>query len=89
MKKLDWIDILLIILFLLAVYFILTRIFGNSASDLTIMFTLFGLLTTALYKLNREFGELSVKINNMDNNIKEGFNNIKKDIAQINKTKTI
>jgi len=66
-KKFSWIDIVLIILFLLAVYFISTRIFGHSASDLTISMTLFSLLGGLLYKLNREFGEFKVKtINSFD-----------------------
>jgi len=40
MKKFDFIDLIILILFLLAFYFILTRIFGHSATDISIGFTL-------------------------------------------------
>lgn len=65
---LTFLDILIVILFLLFVYFVLTRIFGHSATDLSIMMSLFSVLGTFLakgayevYKLNREFGEFKVK----------------------------
>ena len=66
-QKFGLIDVLLIVIFIAAVYFILTRIFGNSASDLTISVTLFTLIGGLLYKLNREFGEFKIKtINSFD-----------------------
>lgn len=77
-RKISWIDIVIIILFILAVYFILTRIFGHSASDLTISITLFSLLGGLLYKLNREFGEFKIKAINSFDNIKQDLNLIKK-----------
>ncbi len=65
---LTFLDVLIVILFLLLVYFFLTRIFGHSATDLSIMIGLFSLLVTlfakgayVLYKLNREFGEFKIK----------------------------
>ncbi|MGC9309574.1 MAG: hypothetical protein ACP5D2_02665 [Candidatus Nanoarchaeia archaeon] len=74
--KIRLIDIIIIILSLLLVYFILTRIFGNSASDLTIMVTLFLVFAGLLYRLNKEFGEFRIKsINSLDQ--------IKKDICLI------
>ena len=76
MKKFSWIDVLIIILFLLSVYLILTRIFGHSATDLAIGIALSSALGSLLYKLNREFGEFKIKTIN-------SFKNIKKDIAQI------
>lgn len=77
-KRIDLIDGLIIVLFILAVYFILTRIFGHSATDLTISVTLFTLLGGLLYKLNREFGEFRIKAIN-------SFENLKKDIETIKK----
>ena len=77
MRKLNWIDILIILLFLLAVYFILTRIFGHSASDLTITISLFTVLAMALYKLNREVGEIKIGMRNGFSRIKEDINSIK------------
>lgn len=61
MNKIKFIDFVIVVLFVLSVYFILTRIFGHSASDITITITLFGLLGSGLYKLNREFGEFKIK----------------------------
>lgn len=58
---LTFLDILIVILFLLSVYFVLTRIFGHSATDLTITLTFIGALGTLLYRLNREFGEFKMK----------------------------
>lgn len=77
-KKINWIDIVLVILFILAVYFILTRIFGHSASDLAISVTLFSFLAGALYKLNREFGEFRIRTINGFDKLKEDTNLIKK-----------
>jgi hypothetical protein len=49
-------------------YFILTRIFGHSATDATIIVSLFSILSaflikinTSLYKLNRELGEFAIE----------------------------
>ena len=59
--KFRFLDLVIIVLFLLAVYFILTRIFGHSATDFTIMVTLFTILGGLLYNLNRELGEFKVR----------------------------
>lgn len=77
-KKINWVDILIIILFILAVYFILTRIFRHSASDLAISVTLFTLLAAALYRLNREVGELKIRTINSFDKLREDINSIKK-----------
>ena len=76
-KRISWIDIAIVILFILAVYFILTRIFGHSATDITISVTLFTLVGGLLYKLNREFGEFKMITMNSFNNLKEDINEIK------------
>jgi hypothetical protein len=78
MTKIKLIDIIIIILFILAVYFILRRIFGHSATDISISVTLFMLLGTLLYKLNREFGEFKVKSVYTFEKMKEDLNLIKK-----------
>ena len=77
-KKIRWIDIIIIILFILAVYFILTRIFGHSASDLAISITLFTLLAAGMYKLNREIGEFKIRTINSFEKFKDDINLIKK-----------
>ncbi len=83
MRRFSWFDVLIIILFLLSVYFILTRIFGESASDLTIivsLFSFFGSLFVrtiyVIYNLNREVGEF--KVNSMSS-----FNRIKNDMGSL------
>lgn len=77
MKKISWIDIAIVILFILAVYFILTRIFGHSATDITISVTLFTLVGGLLYKLNMEFGEFRIRTMNNFDNLKDDINGIK------------
>ncbi len=81
MAKISLIDILIIILFILTIYFILTRIFGHSASDLTISISLFTLLGSLLYKINREIGELKIKTINSFERLREDLNEIKKKIS--------
>ena len=76
-QKINWIDLLIVGLFLLTVYFILTRIFGHSASDLTISVSLFTFLGSLLYKLNREVGELKVNTVNAFGRLKEDISFIK------------
>ena len=76
-KKIDLIDIIIIILSILSIYFILTRIFGHSATDTTISVTLFTLLGGLLYKLNRELGEFKIRTMNSFNNLKEDISEIK------------
>jgi hypothetical protein len=70
--KFEWIDALIIALFLLSVYLILTRLFGHSATDLQIIFSVFSIYTSALfyifnflYKMNRELGEIKTEIRNL------------------------
>jgi len=84
-KKLSIADILIILLFLLAAYLILTRLFGHSATDIQITITLFtflgGLLYKlwgSLYKLNREFGEFRIRTSNAFRNIADDIKKIKK-----------
>lgn len=73
-------DVTILILFFMAVYFILTRIFGHSATDLTITVTLFCLLGSMLYKLNREVGEFKL-------NVVHSFEKIGEDLKEIKKRK--
>ncbi len=82
--KINLIDILIVILFILSVYFILTRIFGHSASDLTISVTLFIFLGSLIFKLmyiifdiDKELSEFRVRTIYSFNNIKENMNLIK------------
>lgn len=86
--KLRWINILLVLLFLLLIYLISTRLFGHSATDLTINITLFTFLGGLIYylntnimnhvvKLNREFGEFKVKTINTFERLKDDTKEIK------------
>lgn len=82
-EKIKFIDIYIIVMFLLAVYFILTRIFGHSATDITISSTLFTALGILIYKLNREFGEFKIKTIYSFEKIREEFKEVRKDIKEI------
>lgn len=82
--KIPWLEILIISLFLLSVYLILTRIFGHSATDLVISTSLFTFLGGLIYyildhliKLNREFGEFKIKTINSFDRLKDDINKIK------------
>ena len=75
--KFTWIDALIIIMFIVVVYMLLTRIFGHSATDLAIMAGLFGLLFVNQFKANRERGEMKVNMSHSFNKIKEDIDLIK------------
>lgn len=94
MVKFGWVDVLIVILFLLSVYLILTRIFGRSATDLAIgvsLFTFLGILiyqnnintTNHIIKLNREFGEFKIKTINSFDKLKEDLGEIKDKIGRL------
>ena len=83
MKRFNLIDLFIIVLSLLFFYFVLTRIFGHSATDFTIAIgafsaigTLFYKLYSNLYKLNREVGEFK-------SNTKFSFKNLKSDVSTL------
>lgn len=82
-SKISLIDAMIIILFLMEVYFILTRIFGHSATDLTIAITLFTLLGGMMYRLKREVGELKIKTINSFGRLNEDIRQIEDGLSQI------
>ncbi len=71
--KVRWPDIIALIFFLLAIYLILTIIFGHSATPIEVTVTLFGGLAFLVYRINREVGEVKISI-------KYGFKKIKEDM---------
>lgn len=89
MKKLkrmiNWIlNLLLIVFFIIVIYLILERVFGNSPTDFQLILWISGFFGTAIlkifnliYDINRETGELKT-------NVKNGFDRIKIDIRLIN-----
>ncbi len=77
-KKMGLVDIFIIVMFLLTIYFILTRLFGHSATDTTISVSLFTILSGLLYNLNKEFGEFKIKTIHSFNKLKEDINKISK-----------
>ena len=88
-SKVNLIDIVIVLLFLLSVYFILTRIFGHSATDLVISVSLFSLLVGVILKimqigfnLNREFGEFKTNTINSFKKLKEDIIEIKKRVLK-------
>ncbi|MBI2671326.1 hypothetical protein HYX16_00150 [Candidatus Woesearchaeota archaeon] len=81
MKKFDFLDFVILILFLLAFYFILTRIFGHSATDISIGFALFSILGSMLYQLNREVGELKANTKFSFKMFKTDMSGLKSDVS--------
>lgn len=73
-KGVRLIDFAIIILFALAVYLILTRIFGHSATDLAISITL--------------FTQFKVRTINTFSRLKEDITSIKEDIKEIKRIVT-
>jgi len=78
--------ILAIIFFLVSIYFIFLKIFGNSPTDLQVILTIATLLVSlliftigSLYKLNREVGEFKI-------NTKNSFDRFKEDVTIIKET---
>lgn len=99
MRRFSWFDIIIILLFLFSVYLILTRIFGNSASDLSIIVSLISFsgsliarVMYAVYNLNREIGEFKIrtahgfqKVKDDMTFVKSGIEFLKNDIGLIKK----
>jgi hypothetical protein len=85
MKIINWIlNILIIVFLIITIYMFLWKIFGDSPTDFQVVSWVIGLFSAAVLKLfamiyymNREVGELKI-------GIKNGFNNVKEDIENIN-----
>lgn len=84
MKIVDWvINILLVMSFIIMMYFILWRIFGDSPTDFSVTSSVLGFIGMAFLKIftfifviNREVGELKI-------GVREGFRRIKEDIGSL------
>ncbi len=81
--KFTWVDGLMILLSVLVIYMILTRIFGHSATELTIMITLFTLLGINQYKLNRELGEQNMMIKGSFERMRDAVQEIKGEMHEM------
>lgn len=86
-KSISLIDVLIVVLILLAIYLIMTRILGHSATDIQIFITFFLLLTSLIYKLtssiyslNREFGEFKIKTMNSFKIMKEDIGGLRNEL---------
>ncbi len=80
--EVTWYQALAVALTALFFYMVLTRIFGHSATDFALTTTLFGMLGTWLYNLNREVGELKTELKNFKESIHEEFQAIKHMISK-------
>ncbi len=80
-----WTQAASIILFILAVYMILTRLFGHSVTDLAITAGLFTLLFINQYHLNREMGEMKTSMKFSFTHVKDDIGTIKNDLISIKK----
>ncbi len=77
MVKIGWLEVLIMVMFVIVVYMILTRLFGHSATDLAITVGLFTLLFANQYKINRELGEIKISITQSFERVKEDMHQIK------------
>lgn len=75
--QLTWVQGLVLVLFILVVYMILTRLFGHFATDLAIMLGLFTLLFANQYQLNREMGVLQEVIRHNFRKVREDIDDLK------------
>ena len=90
-KKVDWKDIILWILFIIIVIFVFWYIFGDSPTfEQTILVFMIGVIFTITIKitqftssLNREVGEIKIGMKHSFNNVKNDINLIKKDLKLI------
>lgn len=83
--KAHWLEITALVFFLLAVYLILTTIFGNSATPIEVTITLIGGLSVLIYRMNREIGEIKTNMKHSFGKIKEDINLIRGDLGLIKK----
>lgn len=72
-------NIILILLTILVVYWFIKLIFGGSQDLSEFNFGLIVLLAGFFIKIFREVGEMQVEIKHMSIGVKEGFNRIKED----------
>ena len=73
MKVVDWVlNILLVVSFIIMMYFILWKIFGNSPTDFQVVSWVIGLLSMVVFKLF-----------SFTYNINRDMNGVKKDIGEI------
>ena len=75
-----WLEVLFWIVMAVLVWMILTRVFGNSATDVQIFIGIvsgFFLVTGYMMRMNREIGEIKI-------DIKHNFERVGEDIKSIN-----
>ena len=79
--KINWLEVLLWIMMIVIFIMILSRIFGNSATDIQVYLGFASILVVIMgyiSRLNREVGEVKV-------GIKHSFDKIKEDVGLIKK----
>ncbi len=88
-KKINYFDLILniiiILLAILVIYWLIQLIFGGSPGLSEFNFAAIILITSFLFKIYREIGELNVETKHISNNTKEGFKRIKEDMSLIKK----
>ncbi len=77
-----FLDIILILLSILVIYWLIELIFGGSPTLSEFMLGLVLILATLFIKLNREVGETKIEMKHISKGVKEGFNKIKEDITK-------
>jgi TRAP-type mannitol/chloroaromatic compound transport system permease large subunit len=77
--KFNWIDVLIIVLFIVVLYLLLSRIFGHSPTDLTVSVSLFTFLGAVVFRmqyillnLSREVGGIKINMINSFKKVSKG-----------------
>jgi len=76
-------NIIIVILSALVIYWLIQLIFGGSPSLSEFNFSMIILMVGFLFKIYREMGEMKIDSRYMSKGVKEGFKNIKDDISHI------
>lgn len=66
-KEINWLNILFWIFVIALIIMILTRIFGNSATDIQIFISILGIFFTSITNLHRRVGRIESDIKQIKN----------------------
>ena len=79
-NKINWQDIIILILFIISIAVVLWYFFGNSP---TLLESLVILMLTLMFLTNVQVIKNSMRLNFLEKNIKDSFNNMERDINLI------
>lgn len=81
--EITWYQVLAVALTILFFYMVIMRILGHSATNFTLLITASGTLVTWMYSLEHRFSALNREVGEMHINMKNSFNNAKRDMDEL------